>query len=73
MIETEFKPLEPHYVNGAKIKVLATNEKGVGFCSPCPQLYITIQNKEVAIIGYDNIVIIKKMLKHALSNGRGII
>lgn len=68
-MKKEFKPLEPCSVNGLKVKVLASNDIGYGFSSPCPQLYLTVQNKEVAVIGYADIASIRDMLNHALSNG----
>jgi hypothetical protein len=72
MKEIELKPMEPHFVNGVKFKVLANDERGEGWHSPCPQLYITVQDKQVAIIGFNNIKKIRDMLDHALSNGKGI-
>lgn len=68
-MEIEFKPLEPCFVGGLKVRVLTSDDIGYGFSSPCPQLYLTVQGKEVAVIGYGNIAIIRGMLDHALSNG----
>ena len=68
-MEKTFEPLQPCFVGNVHIKVLAADECGRGFSSPCPQLYLTIQDKKVAIIGYENIKKIRDMLDHALSNG----
>jgi len=68
-MEIELKPLEPCFIGPVKVKVLASGERGKGWCSPFPQLYIDIGKTGVAIIGYENIELIRDMCNHALSRG----
>ena len=68
-MDKEFKPLEPCFVGGVYVRVLATDDCGEGWSSPCPQLYLTVQGKKAAVIGYENIKAMRDMLNHALSKG----
>lgn len=69
-MEHELEPLEPCFIGPIRVKVLAAGERGKGWCSPCPQLYIDIGSTGAAIIGYENVKKIRDMCDHALSKGK---
>ena len=63
-MKKEFEPLKPCFVGNVRVKALASGEKGEGWCSPCPQLYIG----DEVFVGYTNIKELRDMCVHALLN-----